>query len=125
MPPPSSSSVRVRSLDRPGILATLRTLAASQGAARPEIKEIRLFGSLALGAANPHADADLLIVLDATELAFGDRLPRYKPLGSPVPMDVMVCTRAELARELAAGNRFVRRILDDSIVLYTRDEVKP
>ena len=117
--------MRVRSLDRPGILATLYTLAASQGAARPEIEEIRLFGSLALGAANPHADADLLIVLDATELAFGDRLPRYKPLGSPVPMDVMVCTRAELARELAAGNRFVRRILDDSIVLYTRDEVKP
>ena len=36
------------------------------------------------GAANPHADADLLVVLDATELAFGDRLPRYKPLGSPV-----------------------------------------
>jgi uncharacterized protein len=123
MLPPCSNSVRVRSLDRPRVLATLRTLAARQGAARPEIEEIRLFGSLARGAANPHADADLLVVLDATELAFIDRLPRYKPLGSPVPMDVTVCTRAELARELAAGNRFVRRIFNDSIVLYTRDEV--
>jgi predicted nucleotidyltransferase len=115
--------VRVRFLDRPRVLATLRLLAANQGAARPEIEEIRLFGSLASGTANPHADADILIVLEATDLPFGDRLPRYKPLGSPVPMDVMVCTRAELARELAAGNRFVRRILDDSIVLYARAEV--
>ena len=123
MPPPSSSSVRVRSLDRPSVLATLRALAARHGATRPEIEEIRLFGSLARGAANPNADADVLIVLDATDLAFGDRLPRYKPLGSPVPMDVTVCTRAELTRELAAGNRFVRRILDDSIVLYARAEV--
>ena len=123
MPPPSSSSVRVRSLDRPRVLATLRSLAANQGAARPEIEEIRLFGSLARGGANPHADADLLIVLDATDLAFNDRLPMYKPLGSPVPMDVTVCTRAELARELAAGNRFVRRMLGESIVLYSRNEV--
>jgi predicted nucleotidyltransferase len=115
--------VRARSLDRPSVLATLRALAAHHGAARPEIEEIRLFGSLARGGANPHADADLLIVLDATDLAFNDRLPRYKPLGSPVPMDVTVCTRAELTRELAAGNRFVRRMLDESIVLYTRNEV--
>ena len=43
-------------------------------------------------------------------------------LGCPVPMDVTVCTRGELARELAAGNRFVRRMLGESIVLYARDE---
>jgi hypothetical protein len=101
-------------------VAALRELAARLGAARPEIEEIRLFGSLASGAANPHADADLLIVLDATDLAFHDRLPRYKPAGSPVPMDVTVCTRGELARELAAGNRFVQRILGESIALYAR-----
>jgi predicted nucleotidyltransferase len=95
-------------------------LAADQGAARPEIEEIRLFGSLARGTANPYADADWLIVLDATDLPFKDRLPRYKPLGSPVPMDVTVCTRAELSRELRAGNRFVGRIIGESIVLYTR-----
>jgi predicted nucleotidyltransferase len=114
--------VRVRSLDRPGILATLRALAVRHGAAHPDIEEIRLFGSLARGSANPHADADLLVVLEATDLAFNDRLPRYKPLGSPVPMDLTVCTRVELEHELAAGNRFVRRIVGDSIVLYSRDE---
>jgi len=96
-------------------------MAASHGAAHEEIAEIRLFGSLARGTANPYADADLLIVLDATELAFRDRLPHYKPLGSPVPLDVTICTRDELARELAAGNRFVRHMVDDSILLYARD----
>ncbi len=30
-------------------------------------------------------------------------------------------TRAELSRELDAGNRFVRRIVGESIVLYTRE----
>jgi predicted HD phosphohydrolase len=31
-----------------------------------------------------------------------------------------VCTREELSRELSAGNRFVRRMVDDSIILYAR-----
>ena len=95
-------------------------MTATHGAARPEIAEIRLFGSLARGTANPYADADLLIVLDATDLPFPDRLPRYKPMGSPVPLDVTVCTREELTRELSAGNRFVKHMVDDSIILYTR-----
>ena len=96
-------------------------MAAAHGGARREIAEIRLFGSLARGAANPYADADLLIVLDATDLPFRDRLPRYKPMGSPLPLDVTVCTRDELARELAAGNRFVRHMVEDSILLYARE----
>jgi hypothetical protein len=121
MPPPSSSSVRARSLDRAAVLADLRAAAATHGAARREIAEIRLFGSLARGTANPYADADLLVVLDATDLPFRDRSPRYKPMGSPVPLDVVVCTRDELSRELSAGNRFVRRMVDDSIILYARD----
>ena len=39
---------------------------------------------------------------------------------SPVPMDITACTREELEREarLAAGNRFRRRIVDESLVLY-------
>jgi predicted nucleotidyltransferase len=102
-------------------MAELASLAIKEGAARAEIEEIRLFGSLARGTANPYADADVLIVVEATDLAFNDRAPRYKPFGSPVPMDVTVCTRAELTRELAAGNRYVRRIVDESIVLYARE----
>ena len=116
------SSVRVRYLDRDAVLARLRHLAAEIGAARPEVQEIRLFGSLARGERNPFADADLLIVLDASDEPYRHRSPRYRPAGSPVPMDLTVCTRAELDRELAAGNRFIRRIMAESIALYARRE---
>ena len=114
------SSVRVRYLDRDAVLASLRELATRLGAERPEIQEIRLFGSLARGQRNPFADADLLIVLDASDLPVRDRIPRYKPTRAPVPMDLAVCTRSELARELALGNRFLRRVLGESVVLYSR-----
>jgi hypothetical protein len=35
-------------------------------------------------------------------------------------VDVTACTRQELARELAAGNRFLARIMSESVVLYAR-----
>jgi predicted nucleotidyltransferase len=101
-------------------VSTLRDLAGRIGAARPEVLEIRLFGSLARGERNPWADADWLVILDDSDLPYRDRSPLYKPLGSPVPMDITACTRAEVERELAAGNRFLRRILGESVVLYTR-----
>jgi hypothetical protein len=114
------SSVRVRYLDRDAVLASLRELATRLGAERPEIQEIRLFGSLARGQRNPFADADLLIVLDASDLPVRDRIPHYKPSHVPVPMDLTVCTRDELAHELDAGNRFLKQILGESLVLYSR-----
>ena len=114
------SSVRVRYLDRDAVLASLRELATRLGAERPEIQEIRLFGSLARGQRNPFADADLLIVLDASDLAARERIPRYKPTRIPLPVDLTVCTRDELARELAAGNRFLNRLLSESVILYIR-----
>jgi uncharacterized protein len=102
------------------VLASLRALATQLGAERPEIQEIHLFGSLARGQRNPFADADVLIVLDASDVPARDRPPSYKPARVPLPMDLTICTRAELARELAAGNRFVERILAESLVLYSR-----
>jgi predicted nucleotidyltransferase len=112
--------VRVRSLDRNAVVATLRTLAARVAAERPEVLEIRLFGSLARGERNPWADADWLVVLEHSDRPYRDRPPLYKLAGSPVPMDVTACTHEELERELAAGNRFLRRVLDESLVLYAR-----
>ena len=116
----SLSSVTVRSLDRDATIADLRRLAGEIGAAHPEITEIRLFGSLARDERNPYADADLLIVIESCEDSPRDRGPRYRPDRSPVPLDLTVCTRAELDREVAAGNAFVLRALEESIPLYGR-----
>lgn len=120
MPRPSLSSVTVRYLDREKVLAALREIAARIGAAHPEVQEVRLFGSLARAERNPYADADFLIVLDASDLPYRDRPPVYKPVGAPVPMDLTVCTRAELDREVAAGNMFVIKVLAEGLVLYAR-----
>jgi len=114
------SSVRVRYLDKPAVLGALRDLAEKLGAERPEVLEVRLFGSLARGERNPFADADLLVVLESSDVPYRNRLPLYKPSGSPVPMDLTICTRVELERELAEGNRFLRRVLDESVTLYRR-----
>jgi predicted nucleotidyltransferase len=102
------------------VLASLRELATRMGAERPEIQEIRLFGSLARGQRNPFADADVLIVLDASDLPARERIAVYKPTHIPVPMDLTVCTRHELEREVSSGNRFVKRLLGESEVLYVR-----
>jgi len=89
-------------------------------AGHPEVREVRLFGSLARDERNPYADADLLVVLDRSDLPVRERLPVYKPGGAPLPLDLTICTREELDRELAAGNLFLSRALAESLVLYAR-----
>jgi predicted nucleotidyltransferase len=113
--------VIVRYLDRKKVLAELRGVAADLAAARPEVQEVRLFGSLAREEPNPYADADLLIILDASDLPYRDRAPVYKPARSPVPLDLIVCTRAELEREVSACDPFIERILAESVTLYLRE----
>jgi predicted nucleotidyltransferase len=116
------SSVRVHSLDRERVVAALRALAGTMVERRPEVREVRLFGSLARGTRNPYADADLLVIVDRSDVPFRDRSPVYKPLGAPVPTDVLVCTQDEVERELAAGNSFLTQALAESIVLCERKQ---
>lgn len=112
------SSVRFRCLDREQTLAELRALAARTGREHREVQAIYLFGSLARGERNPYADADLLVVLDSSDVPVRDRAPQYKPVDAPVPLDLLVCTRVELDREIAAKNPFVCRILGESLLLH-------
>jgi hypothetical protein len=59
-------------------------------------------------------------VLDGSDLLPRDRVPVYKPTDAPVPVDSIVCTAAELDREMVAANRFVERAVAESLVLYAR-----
>lgn len=58
-----------------------------------------------------------LILLEASDLPPRDRVPVYKPVEAPVPIDLTVCTQAELDREARAKSSFVVRILAESLVL--------
>ena len=112
-------NVRVFRLDREGTINRLRERARSLLEQRPDVLEVRLFGSLASGTARPGSDADLFVVLRDSAPAFLDRIPdiaRYFE-GVGVGCDVIAYTESE-CRALAAGHDgFARAVLDESIVL--------
>src|SRR5688572_14403027 len=66
--------VRVFRLKREAILPELENRARRLLAERPEVLEVRLFGSLIKGNAGPGSDADILIVLSESEKSFLDRI---------------------------------------------------
>jgi len=118
--------VRIFRLDRAGVLARLRAAAARLLAARDDVVQVRLFGSLARGDAVPGSDADLLLVVRDTDARFVDRsvaLARFFE-GAGVGCDVLVYTEAEVAR-LATVPSVVKAAMEEGIVLAERDSASP
>jgi len=60
----SSGSVSVISLDRDEVIRRLREIAVQALAVFPELREVRLIGSLAEGTHTGTSDVDLLLLLD-------------------------------------------------------------
>lgn len=116
----SSSSVQIFWLNRAEAVGRLRQAAQSLAQDRPEIEQIMLFGSLARGDAAPGSDADLLLVLSATDRPFLDRSVWYRPAGVGLGVDVLAYTRAEFETMLAEGNQMIRQALREGIVLVDR-----
>jgi len=84
--------------------------------------KIVLFGSHAEGNPREYSDLDLLVVRPGSY----NRLAMAADIDGlfwdmSLPLDIIVLTPAEVARELAAGNAFLRdRILGRGEVLYER-----
>ncbi|MFA6107811.1 MAG: nucleotidyltransferase domain-containing protein [Candidatus Latescibacterota bacterium] len=94
-------------------LARLRDLLA----ARPEVRRVILFGSLAAGRPGETSDLDLAVVAES-DLPFLDRYAEYVCYLKPrVSLDLLVYTPDEW-RELVADSRLVRRIAGEGRVLY-------
>ncbi|MGI8550286.1 MAG: nucleotidyltransferase domain-containing protein [Dehalococcoidia bacterium] len=83
--------------------------------ANPEITRIMLFGSLARDEAGPGSDADLLIILRASDRPFLERSVHYQPVGVGIGVDVFAYTEHELATLVADGNMFVQRALREGL----------
>ena len=120
MPPRRScGSVRIVSLERDSLLEQLRQIAALIRAERPEVAEVRLFGSLARGDQHGTSDVDVLLLLHASEETdWHRRILAYLPyfdIGRHA--DVLVYTTAEVEERLAAGDKFLQRIIAESIPL--------
>ncbi len=88
--------------------------------------EARVFGSWARGTQSRRSDIDVLIVEEtqAPFLSRSDRylLPLYEAAGGP-PVEVLVYAPAELAAMRARP--FIRRALEESVVVYRRHEYGP
>jgi predicted nucleotidyltransferase len=116
------NGVRVFRLDRDGIITALRQRAERLVAERPEVLEVRLFGSLASGGAKPGSDADLWILLEPTRMPFLDRsasLVRWFS-GLGVGCEVMAYTEHEWRVLAAEGRRIVEVVDTQGVALTTR-----
>lgn len=109
-------------LQRDLVRAALETRAQQLLAERPEVLEVRLFGSLVKGNAGPGSDADLVIVLHDSNIAFAGRIPIYLDffVGAGISCDVFPYTKSELSRLSAEKHRFIATIWHESQVLAAR-----
>lgn len=118
----SSPSVSVFWLNVDQVRACLRQAVERLVQSQPEIEEVWLFGSLALGDAVPGSDADLLVVLSGSQEAFLDRSVRYQPDLCGIGVDVLAYTRDEVTQMEAEGNRLLRQAMAEGVCLLRRSD---
>lgn len=108
-----------RFIDSNKIIASLKKISRMLIRQDGRIAKIYLFGSFAAAKAGVHSDADILVVLKEDKRRMFDRIPefilRFSP--APVPVDILVYTRHELQKMTEEGNPFIRRIMDEGMLI--------
>lgn len=102
-------------LDRELVLKELQQVAEKAGLAYPEIREIRLFGSLAKAEHTGLSDIDIYVLTDSEEPNPIERMKPYFQFFAarlPIALDVIVATEKEA--------KSFTDILKGSIQLYVR-----
>ncbi len=102
----------------------LQAAARRLGEARPEIEAVWLFGSIARGEATPGSDADILVVLDSSDLPFAERSLRYQLEECGLGVDVLAYTHTEIQRMRAEGSPFLRQIEGERVCLWKRADAR-
>lgn len=120
MPRPSPTSVGATYLDRTARIEALRQAARRAAARLPPIRRMILFGSLAAGTPTPRSDADILVVVEASEHPQArDRVPEL--LGAlaprPCPIDLVILTSDEFERARREQVPLLREALGAGIEL--------
>ncbi len=112
-------NVRVWTVDRDAVVGALRAWA--QERSRDErVLAVVLFGSLARGDHTGASDADVLILLRASEHAFPRRIMDFIPVGVGVGVDVFPYTIEEAEASLNEGWGVVRTALAEGTILFER-----
>ncbi|OHB63675.1 MAG: hypothetical protein A2Y77_13285 [Planctomycetes bacterium RBG_13_62_9] len=95
----------------------LHAWAAELRKRRPEVQKVGLFGSYATDTYGPRSDADLLIILRASDKPFRDRIPEFLPAGLSVPCDVFPYTTDEIESLQRDGSPWIKHILKEVLWL--------
>lgn len=112
-PGKSSSSVKVTFLDLDLVKAELKKSVADLKAREPSVRRVILFGSLARGDHGARSDADVLVILVSSEVPPRKRLGGILPYfdHSPVSVDVIPLTEAEVQDRVSRRDPFILRLL--------------
>lgn len=108
MPVRSSNSSVLRWPDRDGVLSAAREWARTCRTAHAGVEAIGCFGSCARGDWGVGSDLDLVVIVSSSPEPFARRALAFDASHLPVPTELVVYTRDEWQRLLAAGDRFAR-----------------
>jgi predicted nucleotidyltransferase len=116
-------NVRVFRLDREAVIARLRERARDLLERRPDVLEVRLFGSLARGDAHPGSDADLFVIVRDGAAPFVDRLTDLAREfgGTGIGCDVIAFTESEARMARTRGDAFCRAVFGEGLKLASRE----
>jgi predicted nucleotidyltransferase len=109
--------VKVFFADKSKVMQELCTWAAELRSRRPDVEKVGLFGSYATDTYGPHSDADLLIILRASEKPFRDRIPEFLPDGISIPCDIFPYTATEIENLRREDSPWITRILKEVVWL--------
>jgi predicted nucleotidyltransferase len=119
MPVRSSTSSVLRWPDRATVDAALRGWAGALAGTDPAVLRIGYVGSYARGDWGPGSDLDVLLVVESSPEEFTRRPATVDTTGLPVPVDLMVYTRAEWER-LDPRSRFARMVAREAVWVFAR-----
>lgn len=116
-------NVRVFRLDAAAVLARLHARAEEVLARRPDVVEVRLFGSLARGEGHPGSDADLFVVLRDGAASFLERVAdlarEFGGLG--IGCDIVAFTESESRALRERHDAFARAVFAEGRALARRE----
>jgi predicted nucleotidyltransferase len=91
---------------------------ATEIARKFPVERVILFGSRAHGSARGDSDVDLLVIMRHAGRAADQAVAIRQAVPGNFAMDLLVRTPKEIKKRIAAGDWFIREILESGRVLY-------
>ena len=118
---PFFNSARPRFANREEALELAGDMARRIMSEDPAVLRVLLFGSFARGDYGARSDLDLLVVLGRCDKSYRERILDLLCYAPDYPTDIFPYTQNEIEVRLADGDPFLRRALQEGILLMERE----